>query len=157
VTLPMWLRVAIFPLAVLCLWAVDQHMPPSHYRIVCWGIPAALIVAATVLGERREMNSGLADAVNLLGDSSYALYLIHPLAGAIVIRTWPGLLSGTPLIDVLIATAGLTWMAAIAVHRYIERPATRFLQNQALAAIVNPDARTMAAAAPIPQAAPSSI
>jgi exopolysaccharide production protein ExoZ len=155
--LPMSLRVAIVPIAVFFLWIVDEHMPPSHYRVLCWGIPSAFIVAATVLGERRNVEGRLAEAVNIAGDSSYALYLIHPLAGAIVLRSWPGMLSGKALIEVLIAAAGLTWMAAIAVHRYVEQPTTRFLQNKALAAIDSQRARIIAAPPPVPQASPNGI
>jgi exopolysaccharide production protein ExoZ len=48
-------------------------------RVVCWGLPAAIIVLGLVLAEHRgfAIRSRL---ILLLGAASYAIYLLHPIA-----------------------------------------------------------------------------
>lgn len=52
--------------------------PNEFGRVLTWGLPAAAILCAAVLGEEQK-SSRRADIFRLLGDSSYSTYLIHPL------------------------------------------------------------------------------
>lgn len=50
--LPMWARLCIITASAATVWFFAPR-PPSGYRALEWGLPAAMIVAASVLGPRR--------------------------------------------------------------------------------------------------------
>ena len=56
-------------------------------RIVGWGIPAAMIVAGAVLGEKKVGVREVAP-LRLLGDASYSLYLTHVFALTAATKFW---------------------------------------------------------------------
>jgi peptidoglycan/LPS O-acetylase OafA/YrhL len=59
---------------VLSYWHTDiDHM-------VVWGIPSALVVAGVTLAKAPLTSGPLARGVSFLGDASYSLYLVHPIA-----------------------------------------------------------------------------
>jgi exopolysaccharide production protein ExoZ len=118
--------VGLLPAALFAIWFVSaQHMPPSEYRFVQWGLPAAILVAAAVLGSREAPPRWIAAPVKLLGDASYALYLIHPLMGAVLFLWWPNGLNQYPMIPVILVAAIITQAVAIGVFLLLERPCTR--------------------------------
>jgi exopolysaccharide production protein ExoZ len=82
--LPGWLRILLIVFGSLAVWFSAQHMPPSGLRFLLWGIPSAMVFAGTVLGRQPDFGR-FAGFIKLMGDSSYALYLIHPLVGAIIL------------------------------------------------------------------------
>lgn len=96
-------------------------------RFLAHGVPAALIVAAAALGEGTRGSGRLMRWGEALGDSSYALYLVHPFAiragREIVWRSGLAPLIG-PWGYVVLCLAVAT-LAALAVHALFERPATR--------------------------------
>lgn len=103
-------------------------------RPLIWGIPALFIVVGTLLCER----SGLISKnrfVQLMGDASYALYLIHP----IVLQTthkafsavFPKSLATT--IAMSIAALILSIVAGIVLHLMVEKPITRLLNKKSKA------------------------
>jgi len=128
-----WLAVTLVALAFAFLvslefavWAVVQG------RGYTFGVAAALVIAAAVLHDWNLQGQARRIAI-ILGDSSYALYLIHPLTMLAVreisgriwahyhvvlpVTTWPvalTLLAGTILL-------------AVAIHRRLERPLTAWL------------------------------
>lgn len=130
------LRVALAA-AGLALLAASPAEPVL--RPLDWGGPAALLVAAAALGrDRPDAARGggvraraLAGAARL-GDASYALYLLHPFVLRAVrealLRTglgssfgpWPG----------LVLMVALTLPAALAAHRFVERPLTRWVRTR---------------------------
>jgi exopolysaccharide production protein ExoZ len=66
-------------LAVLAYIGLNQGLTvePIDWRVLCWGVPAALLIMGFTTVERA---SGVAKVplLNLLGDASYAIYLSHP-------------------------------------------------------------------------------
>lgn len=124
---------AAFALAGLALFAIAAFDQADLLRPLFFGVPAACLVAAAGLGQPR---GGAAERprdrlVVLLGDASYALYLIHPF----VIRGWREALrfagSDTLVSGWLFISTGLlaAVLASIVVHLTIERPMTTGAQT----------------------------
>ena len=100
---------------------------PTVSRPFTWGVPAALIVlgAARLEGVLRKV---LPRVLLLLGDSSYALYLVHtfvvPVVGLALMRTrW-----ANPWM-VLATAAAVSAGVSVAVHKLVERPMTDKLKR----------------------------
>ena len=107
-------------------------------RPLAWGLPAAFLVAAAVLGrDRPESVPGggaarLLGAAERLGDASYALYLLHPFVLRAVreglLRT--GLAAPLGPWPSLVLMVVLTLPAALLVPRLVERPLTRLVRRR---------------------------
>lgn len=115
--------------------AVDWMTPNDLARLAGWGVPAAAVVAAAVLGHRGEPRAAPSrwgrclDFPPALGDASYALYLVHPFVVGIALRLWS--LSGLarplgywPFVGAALAASVF---AAFVIHRRIELPLARGL------------------------------
>lgn len=101
-------------------------------RILQWGGPAALMVAACALEDTEPLHGCVSRALKTLGDASYALYLIHPFMSVPRLllqrngsnfapwEAWP-LFYATTLFILSIA-------AAVAVHMLFDNPLTKFLR-----------------------------
>jgi len=129
-------RLTLLPRAALLiggilLWRVLETYPllPAS-SVLSRGLPAAMVLAGAAFGKRRH-ETVLARILSVVGDASYALYLLHSLfiralrelAMAIGIATTAGqwwYLAFT----LVLATA-----AAVAVHYAFERPTTRWLRR----------------------------
>ena len=139
VRLPSAMRVALFATALLLL-AYDVEgsarqsshwtTPTDLVRLLGWGVPAAVLVAAAVLGTARPaaVRSLPLDVV-ALGDSSYALYLVHPFVVGTFMRIWTsaglaGHLGYWPFVGVSLA---VSIAVAVLLHRFFELPVARFL------------------------------
>ncbi|MFG1283247.1 acyltransferase family protein [Xanthobacter autotrophicus] len=94
------------------------------WRLVTGGIPAALIVAAAVLGPALREN-GLARALALGGDASYALYLTHPFT--IKLFGVAGAKVGLPLVAIYAIGFALTVLVSVGVHLWVEKPIGQWL------------------------------
>ncbi len=99
---------------------------PDMMRVLTWGIPAALIVAGVAQLEPL-LQGRVPTQLMRLGDSSYALYLFHPM----IAPAAPALLAkvafpNAPL-SILLSTA-LAIAAALVVYRYGERCVTEMLK-----------------------------
>ena len=122
----------------------DAH---GAWRPLLWGVPALLIVAAAVL---RDGTHGATPwpfgFLILLGDASYALYLLHPLVIRALRLIWDRL--GLSLFVspwVFVGSALLLIMpTAILLHLFFERPMTRHIQK--LLTMPRPSASTAAQA-----------
>lgn len=100
-------------------------------RVLAAGLPFAAVLAAAVLGPEPAMPRG-ARPFARIGDASYSLYLVHPVALILVekaaqklpvVRGAPGgLLAGAMIVAALVI--------ALAVHRWIERPMTTALARR---------------------------
>jgi peptidoglycan/LPS O-acetylase OafA/YrhL len=132
VRLRRWSRMLLIGTGLLLLgrtaWEIGAEDP---HRSVVWGIPAALIVAGAVLGASSGPWTGVR-WMGVIGDASYALYLIHPLVGRAIREVF--IRSGADLVAVswlyFAAVAAATIAAALAVHFWFERPITRALRDR---------------------------
>jgi peptidoglycan/LPS O-acetylase OafA/YrhL len=98
--------------------AFTQSGALSLERVALFGVPAALLVAAAVLLEKEAAPGGLGRVLSRGGDASYALYLAHPGALALLIAWSPALPA-----DALVALGiGMGLVAGALVHMGIERP-----------------------------------
>lgn len=99
-------------------------------RLITGGIPAALLVAAVVLGVQGTGRSVAVRALILGGDASYALYLTHPFAikGAGAIARKLGIMSTAPWLFIALVAGGAI-VIAVLVHLYCELPMLRWLNR----------------------------
>jgi len=125
--------VAIAAIAALTRWS-------DLTRVMEWGIPAALIVGACALSTGSVLcSSPLSRALSFLGDASYSLYLVHPIAITLPRRLFPRLIDPAThpwLYAVLLLCTAVA--AATIVHVVFERPATRVLQRAVKSIIRRP-------------------
>lgn len=114
------------------IWMVPANTGlPSGARWLLWGIPAACIVAASVLGQRVQETGPLAKLALLLGDSSFSIYLLHPIAYQIVLSLW------TPLQQWgAVRMAGAALLTAICVSVVVCRPFEIWSRNLLRGALV---------------------
>jgi len=94
-------------------------------RVLCWGLPAAVIILGLVIAEKR----GVAirnKAALLLGAASYAIYLLHPIAIGQVIQIAPQ----TPPVSWTIwaLAVGVTVAFSVGFHLLVEVPLLRWLR-----------------------------
>jgi len=120
---------SIVTLAAIALVASDywQHLP----RLAVLGVPSAAIVGALVMADRRAGDAPIWRMFRLLGDASYALYLVHPIAITLPRRIFPGLVDPAHwpwLYAAMLLVVAVS--AAVMVHILFERPITRFLQRR---------------------------
>ena len=102
----------------------DWMTPNDLVRVGGWGLATAAIVAAMALAPPRKAKPDrLNRAGAALGDASYALYLIHPMVMGAVSALWFRLpaVATLPWTGVF-ASVALSAMAALAIHRWFERP-----------------------------------
>jgi len=97
-----------------------------------WGIPSVFIVAGALMMEQSGKLSSSVRRLGGLGDSSYALYLIHVLIIAITLDL--GLRSIVPLppsqaIGVTLVLAVICGVLAALIFKYIETPLLRWLRR----------------------------
>ncbi|MFB9983896.1 acyltransferase family protein [Mesorhizobium kowhaii] len=91
-------------------------------RVIVWGLPATLIVAAFLEVKRPQSIAGRATV--LLGDASYALYLTHIFVmmayGWVIKSTFVGGMSQAVFAPVIIF---LCLIVGVLTHVFVERPA----------------------------------
>jgi exopolysaccharide production protein ExoZ len=127
--MPWFWSAGIVALAAVALVVSDywQHL----HRLVVLGVPSAAIVGGLVMADRRAGDAPLWRVPHLLGDASYALYLVHPIAITLPRRIFPGLVDPAHwpwLYAAMLLLVAVS--AAVAVHLMFERPVTRFLQRR---------------------------
>jgi exopolysaccharide production protein ExoZ len=124
-------------MATLLLMGIGGDLP----RIISWGLPAAMIVAGAVLGEK---NRGIHDfmPLRLLGDASYSLYLTHVFTLTAATKAWmfvtsrlyPGALTGMLGSANGIFFAVFSFVAAIAAgvafYKWVEAPIIGYFRKR---------------------------
>ena len=101
------------------------------------GVPAAALVAGCALGPRWPAWHATV-ALAAVGDASYSLYLSHPFAVRLLRQMWLGggsavLPAGAYLPAACLVAVG----CALALHRAVERPLTRWLQRRGPMAVMD--------------------
>jgi peptidoglycan/LPS O-acetylase OafA/YrhL len=117
-----------------CVGYASMYSPPEawgEWRVLFWGLPGAALVASCALSENTWRPGPAGRFAGLLGDASYSLYLVHPLAFPLVrwtVGRWIDF-SGMPWVY-----AGGAFVAAVAAsvacYWVFERPITRALQRR---------------------------
>jgi peptidoglycan/LPS O-acetylase OafA/YrhL len=132
--MPSWLAVSLV-VAALCWFAASAAtFGLAFNREFCWGLPAAAMIAGGGLCRTDMLSRNrLARSLILIGDASYALYLVHPLAALAPYKAF-GWLVPPVSVPYLYAAAlyASSIAAAIVIHFMFERPTTRFLQRRVL-------------------------
>ena len=130
--LPTMAMPMLIGLGVGGLLAVNQGIS-SDIRVIDFGIPMVLIMAGA-LGLEKELQQRPNTLLNLLGSSSYAMYLIHPfiLVAAAMVLSKLGLtdvLNGWFFVVVLFigSTVG-GWV----LFKYVETTMANFIKKQSL-------------------------
>jgi exopolysaccharide production protein ExoZ len=129
-TLPDWLRLTL--VATACVWLHLLADAPAAWRVLAFGLPGALLVAAAVTGRRPERTTRAMRILVRLGDASYALYLCHPF----VMRgfTLVGAHLGPPTTASGILYVGLSLAAAqlcaLAINAGFERKLSAMLKSR---------------------------
>jgi exopolysaccharide production protein ExoZ len=127
--LPAALRFCLVVTGAAAIWLSAPNSPPTGHRLLLWGIPAAAIVAAAVLGRRDPDTGPAASCINLIGGSSYCLYLIHPLVGGLVLRWWAAGLNRYPMTSVLAVAAIFALSASVVIYWFFESWSTKAIQR----------------------------
>ena len=91
------------------------------------GCPAACLVASAALGPAWSGGSALSRAALLLGDASYALYLVHPYPMRGLREVWSRIGPGGPagIVSYIVAAIALSGLLAVWLHRRVEIPLVR--------------------------------
>jgi len=132
---PFWCLALIAVGAAAVLFSAPDQA--SSERWLVWGIPALMIVAGAVLGERQEDHGQLARLAVLLGNASYAVYLTHPLFGHFLFVLWNRGLNHLPKIAVLGGTLILCTAVSVLIYHFAERHLTRLLARGLTRAIAS--------------------
>jgi exopolysaccharide production protein ExoZ len=128
---PSPLAAGIVVLGILALAATHHWGMGNLSRVVAWGVPCAAIVGALALAESTAKPGPVWRTLSLLGDASYSLYLLHPLAITLPRRLFPHFVNPATspwLYAALLVAMAVT--AAVFCHLLFERPITRLLQRR---------------------------
>jgi exopolysaccharide production protein ExoZ len=124
---------AAMALAMLVFVALRWGAAAIPHRMLAYGIPAAMLVAALAFGSDRAAEQGrIAGLGASVGDASYALYLIHPfvIRGGREILWQSGLGALVGPWGAVVLTLAASLAASVAVYRAFERPMTRWLRSR---------------------------
>jgi exopolysaccharide production protein ExoZ len=120
---------AVGGLGLFVVWA-HAAMP----RVIAYGLPSALLVAAAALAveERAQSKTWFVRVGSALGDASYALYLVHPFvirAGReALIRSGLGIIIGGWGYIVLVLAGAV--VASLMIFRWYEGPITEWIRQR---------------------------
>jgi len=147
--LPGWISTVVVVSAAV---AIAFSYRWSHIdRAVIWGIPSAAIVATLVLMRQPQRHPLILKGLVLLGDSSYALYLVHPIAITLPRHLFHRVLdpASAPLLYGVLML-GTAIGASLVVHLAFEAPMTRVLGNALKARLLRCRTARPEGLAPIP-------
>jgi peptidoglycan/LPS O-acetylase OafA/YrhL len=128
--------VALLMLVAACVWTLadpcglfGHHQTPSDYRrLFGWGLPAATVLAAVVLG-LQNLPAWCERPAALLGDASYSLYLTHPFILIVGEQVWQRIIGPKYLVAFMMVAIITAMAVSIGVNKVVERPFTRVLQR----------------------------
>ena len=149
--LPPALGLAGIALALALFATVGPVLDPQRWdRLLRWGVPAVLLVASAIAYERvRPVPESR--TWRLLGDASYAIYLVQFLGVPAFALAWRALrlpVDAGPLgLGFLLTGAVAVSLAAILVHRLVERPILEAMQGRGAGGAGRPIPHTRALSA----------
>jgi len=115
---------ALVLLGMVLLLTAAHFVTDPKLRVMTWGVPAALIVAGMVRGEQF-FNFRSWRLANLIGDSSFSLYLTHTFTltafGLIFRLRFAHSLNGLPMMPAMVVASVI---AGVFCWHYIERRLT---------------------------------
>lgn len=100
-------------------------------QVLAYGVPAAILVAAAVLGPVSLAWPGVEFSVAALGDASYALYLVHPFAIRALreLFAYSGLATALGLEAFVIFAVLAAVILALFVCQFVEKPMTQVVRG----------------------------
>lgn len=126
----------LLALVVLVLQDLGTIPRLGELRAVSYGVPAFVLVAASLLLEPLIRDGRLTRALLEIGDASYAVYLFHPFVTVVLSQLVLGgviAAAGVPLrIVLLLVTVGAVILSSIAINRWVDRPIQRGLKRRFL-------------------------
>ncbi|URI11060.1 acyltransferase [Aquincola tertiaricarbonis] len=131
---PVALWSAFFLGALTFVGAGVLELRTHEFRHSSWtllyGAGAALMLYAIVALERARLLEVTAPVLKLLGDASYAIYLVHftVLVALIKAAAATGLLGALPIWVSFLTLAALATLIGCLVHRHVERPVGRLVE-----------------------------
>ena len=122
-------------LATAALFVAPLALHAEAWRVLCWGLPSAVIVFAAVSLEADGRAPRLPRLFGLIGDASYSIYLVHIMIVGIVGARVGRLVSatiGTGLASTaaVAAVVALATLVGIATYFVVERPIADFLAKR---------------------------
>ncbi len=103
IRLPLPICLAMIVAGVCAVWWPSPSMPPlgwwvspSGSRFLFWGIPATMVVAGAIL-QRRSLPFAVPRPIEILGNASYSVYLVHILVFNSILILWPYGLNTFPI------------------------------------------------------------
>jgi exopolysaccharide production protein ExoZ len=124
---PARLALAVIGLALLSFDFTAGGLLPALSRTLAYGVPAVLLLAATVLAPRRDAAPGKVMRLGVaLGDASYALYLLHPFVIRAMRELWirGGLASLIGPWGFVVVALACASAVAVLVNQLFEQPVT---------------------------------
>jgi peptidoglycan/LPS O-acetylase OafA/YrhL len=123
--LPRVFALALIPVGFVAIAATMNF--EAAPRCLYWGLPATCIVAGCVFAGDPKPSIGW-KAAAFVGDCSYALYLVHPVALSFPRQIGINFAHSHPFAYCLFIVA-VAIACGIAVHLFFERPVTIFLRH----------------------------
>jgi len=122
---------ALMATAIFLLIGFETALLPGGTRIISWGIPAALMVVATLSLDRAGKIPSIS-SLKLIGDASYSIYLSHILSIEVIeflweTTGWPTGTLVTQLIFVMVCIGSST-LVGIAAFYLVEQPMLKSLR-----------------------------
>ena len=115
--------------ALIWLWFAPNASAYTLWRPLAWALPAALIVVS-FLGLEKHFSFRKLTFLMLLGNASYATYLIHPLIIRFTMiaseKVLGGKLDSWPL---LLFLTGVSILAGVAFHLIFEKRLVKFFND----------------------------
>jgi peptidoglycan/LPS O-acetylase OafA/YrhL len=122
----------------MVLFSLTSYTHLDTADVLLAGFGASLILLAA-LRVRTELEPGLIDrAGHALGDASYAIYLTHGGIISALLGAWSRLAPDTSVFVVLFVCMAGSLAIGILIHRFIERPLVRRLQDSRLGRQIRP-------------------
>jgi peptidoglycan/LPS O-acetylase OafA/YrhL len=113
------LSCAVVPHLIGVVLTRDSYLAAGLGAFVGLAIPNSIRLLDSLLTSRPLLAAGR---------WSYAIYLLHPIVGALTVEALKDTLGGPPLVNLVYVVLGIvtTCLASAAVWRYVEQPSIRF-------------------------------
>jgi exopolysaccharide production protein ExoZ len=136
---PAWLSGVLIAAGAALIFRTNEDGFATFGRVTGWGGGAAMIIAGFTLADVRPATAKIWIALALLGDASYALYLLHGFSPDFLLPSLthlshhlPGLTHNIWFCAALLMATAIA--VAVAVHFWFERPLAKLLQRLLLRA-----------------------